>query len=222
MKKIRHYSTLGLLALLSSCAHSDDTGKQDVAYSAYSDLDDSGPGVGNFPIILSEEKAGGESYFVQEIETKKEDLVFRAKKIPAGLYILKENPSMPDSALAMALSELEGEQVFYFEIEEEMRKDLLKKYHADKYEKAVSYLSFEIQHDFRIYTESGDTIRPSFVLYERNFHLAPFERIIVDFNGLDAGEAFELVYDDQLFGKGEVTFSFPDEKFVENNLKELL
>ncbi|MBI3133512.1 MAG: hypothetical protein HYZ14_02445 [Bacteroidetes bacterium] len=176
----------------------------------------------NIPILFKEEMAGDQPCLVQQIEYQREDVIFRMKKIPTELYVQKELQHAPQDVIDSAVADLKGEQVFYFELEESERKDLLKKYHDADYEQAVSYLSFDILNDFQILTESGDTLVPNFTLYERNFHLAPFERVLIDFTGLQEGESFELVYRDNLFGKGELRFSFPDQKFIDANIKDIL
>lgn len=215
---------VGLL-LLVSCSSGTDNELSTNSNSTDSEFVENGEifrTYRNFPIVLQPEMVGDKECLVQQVEHRREDVIFRMKKVPTELYLNKEIPNATKSEFDSLLNELKGEQVFYFEIEDVQNQDLLKKYHAANYDGAVKYLSFDILNDLRICTQAGDTLKPNFALYERNFHLAPFERVLIDFSGLDQEAAFEFIYQDNLFGKGELRFSFPDQQFIDANTKDFL
>ncbi len=140
---------------------------------------------------------------------KVQDLMFKAKKIETVEYLLSKglSPSEIDLELENGLDE----NLFYFDIEEVNRQDVLKKYHTTDMNQAVSYLAFSISKDFLVLTDKGDTIKPNYTMYERNFHAAPFERVILNFSGLDRTQTFKLIYNDVLFNKGQMEFGFQNE-----------
>lgn len=223
MRKRSYYIAMLFFVLSCGSTQPENTNSQSVAFAdGESGTGETAALYNGTPIELIEESMGDKKCVVQQIQLQKEDLVFRMKKIPTELYVSKEMPGASSDVIDSAVADLNGEQVFYFELEETMRQDLLKKYHADHFDQAVSYLSFDISNDFMILTADGDTLTPSFTMYERNFHLAPYERVLIDFVGLDENEAFELVYRDHLFGKGEVRFQFPNQQFIDANLKDVL
>ena len=171
--------------------------------------------------VESEKKgsAGEEEIFsVQQIEQHRQDLVFRAKRIPKQLYLL--NQGLTGEELELAMADLKNEQLFYFEFEESQKQDLLKKYFEKDLDAAVSYLSFEIQHDFKLINSQGDTIPAAYTLYERNFHVAPFEKLIVGFSGDDETDRVKLIYTDHLFEKGTSEFSFASSSDIKNTTKQ--
>jgi len=151
---------------------------------------------------------------LQEIEQQKEDIYFRAKKINTKDYLVQKGLNNID--LEEALDELKGEQLFYIEFEEVQKRDLMKKYHAGNMDESVSYLAFTIDQDFILVNESLDSLSANYSLYERNFHVAPYERIILSFNNVKEEEALELIYSDKLFNKGKMHFYFPTKKDIIN------
>ena len=69
-------------------------------------------------------------------------------------------------------------------------------------------MSFSIEKDFKVVTESNDTIKCNGVLFERNFKVAPFKRLLLYFNNIDPNETIKLIYNDELFGNGIMEFEF--------------
>lgn len=165
-------------------------------------------------IVLTETEGASDTYIVPEIEQQKEDVVFRVKKIPTKLYLL--NQGVKESEVDSVLQTLTGEQLFYIEFEEEEQQDLMKKYFTDNMDLSVNYLSAQIARDFSIRTEKGKRVSTNYCIYERNFHTAPFERLLLNFSGINADEAFVLTYHDRLFGKGKMKFSFPAKSYIKN------
>lgn len=156
-----------------------------------------------------------QSFSIQCIEKDAGDLTFRMKKIPTELYL--QNQGLSEDELHEALQEVQGEQLFYFEIEEKQKQDVVKKYLEKDFDKNISYLSFDIYRDFALVNGQGDTIQASYSLYERTYHVAPFERVILTFDGVDGTDEFQLIYHDHLFGKGESNFNFAPEKKISQN-----
>lgn len=168
-------------------------------------------------IHLEEEGNQDQMYTIQEITKQNSDIKYRAKRIPTELYL--KNKGLNDLELAEALAEVEGEQLFYFEFEEQLKQDLIKKYLEENLDANIAYLSFDIFNDFKLVTAKGDTISSSYSIYEQSFHLAPYERLIVSFAGVDRNEEVKLLYNDQLFGKGKFDFAFASTTYLENNIK---
>ncbi len=177
---------------------------------------------GNYIIlenVKSENSFGEQKEFnVMKIEKAVGDITLRAQRIPTELYL--KNQGLSDSELTAALAELHEEQLFYFEFEEFENQDLMKKYFADNMDQKVSYMSFDIFQDFSLVNSKGDTITANYSLYERNFHVAPFERLIVSFSSVTEDENLKLIYNDELFGKGISEFSFPSTNYLQNNTKQ--
>lgn len=157
-------------------------------------------------------------YLVQKIENTIGDITFRAKRIPTELYL--KNQGVNAGEIELALSDLKDEQLFYFEFEEIQKQDLIKKYFKENTDQKISYLAFDIFNDFKAINESGDTINAEYSLYERNFHVAPFERVLLSFKGVTQNENLKLIYSDKLFGKGTSQFSFASSTYLQNNTKQ--
>jgi hypothetical protein len=168
-------------------------------------------------IHLAYEGDEEKKYAIQEITKERQDIRYRAKRIPTELYL--KNKGVTDEKLAEALKEVQGEQLFYFEFEEKMKQDLIKKYLSENLDANIAYLSFDIFNDFKLINEKGDTISSAYSLYERNFHVAPYERVLLSFNGINPDEEVRLIYQDNLFGKGKFDFVFASTSYLENNTK---
>ncbi len=168
-------------------------------------------------IELEKEGAPEQQFTVPIITKTKEDIHFRAKRIPTALYL--QNQGLEEEELTNALEETKTEQLFYFEFEETLKQDLVKKYLEENLDRNIAYLSFEVYNDFQLITSKGDTIEATYSLYERNFHVAPFERVLVSFTGVNQDEKVKLLYSDKLFKKGEMDFIFAPITYLENNIK---
>jgi hypothetical protein len=121
-----------------------------------------------------------------------------------------------------ALADVADEVLFYAEFEEIQKQDLMKKYHSKNLDQSVSYLAFDIENDFTIITSNGETLHPVYAQYERNFHVAPFERILLSFKGVNIEDEMTVAYTDKLFKKGEMIFTFPAKKYIVNNTTNAL
>lgn len=165
-------------------------------------------------ILFSQTRIGDEDFIIPEIEERRGDVVFRMKKIPTDLYLL--NQGVNKEELDSVLQVLKGEQLFYIEFEEGQRQDIMKKYFEGEMDAPVTYMSSQIKEDFTVKTQTGKELTTNYCLYERNFYSAPFERILINFSGIEKNETLTLTYNDNLFGKGEIEFSFPSNTYITN------
>ena len=78
------------------------------------------------------------------------------------------------------------------------------------YEDGVKYMSFGLDRDFYVVTSKKDTIQCSGVIYERNYKIAPFQKVLLLFSGIEPDDKIQLVYKDYLFRKGIMKFKFKD------------
>jgi len=160
------------------------------------------------------------TFSVQKIEETREDITYRAKRIDTETYLL--NKGVEGNELTEALKDLNNDQLFYIEFQETLKQDLIKKYFKGNKDKPVSYLAFDIQEDFKLVNSSGDTIKANYSMYERNYHVAPFERLLLNFSGISSGEALTILYKDKIFGKGDFIFEFPSDEFIITHTQNVL
>ncbi len=165
-------------------------------------------------IQLKEKDKNGD-YLIQEINQKRGDIFFKAKKINTKFYLA--NKGLTGAELKEALADLKNEQLYFIEFNEFQKQDLMKKYFNGNMDQSVSYMSFDINKDFQIINAENDTIESSYSIYERNYHVAPFERILVSFSNLLPDEELNLVYTDRLFKKGKMNFDFPSQNYIIKN-----
>ena len=139
------------------------------------------------------------------------DISYTATEVPLKYYILKNSVKNKNSNVDSIAASNNHERIIEFEFQHIDKVDLLEKKYTDKdYETSVKYLAFNIEKDFSIVTSSNDTIECSGALFERNFKVAPFKRALLYFNNIDPEDNIQLIYNDQLFGNGHLTFNFND------------
>jgi hypothetical protein len=139
------------------------------------------------------------------------DIGFTAIEVPIQYYILKdlgkENLILVDSLY----EENKRERIFEFTFQQDEEKDLLiRDFTGMHYTDAVKYMSFGLEKDFYVVTSKKDTITCSGVTYERNYKIAPYQRVLLFFSGIDSNDKIQLVYTDYLFRKGILKFKFKD------------
>ncbi|MFH6994553.1 hypothetical protein [Flavobacterium sp. FlaQc-48] len=154
------------------------------------------------------EKIGWKS---RQYTQKVEDIGFTATEVPIQYYLLKdlgtENLKTVDSLYEVN----KRERILEFTFQQEEEKDLLSKdFTGMEYTDAVKYMSFGLDKDFYVVTSKKDTIACSGVTYERNYKIAPYQKVILFFSGIDPNEKIQLVYTDFLFRKGTLKFKFKD------------
>ena len=134
---------------------------------------------------------------------------YTATEVPLQYYILKDNQDFEPKVVDSIFKLHEKERVLEIEFHHDEEQDLLQKQFTNlAYDEAVKYMAFKIQKDFKVVTNTNDTIICSGVLFERNFKVAPFKRALLYFGDIDPSEEIQLIYNDQLFGNGLMKFNF--------------
>ncbi|MFL9843555.1 hypothetical protein [Flavobacterium rhizosphaerae] len=140
-----------------------------------------------------------------------DDINFTATEVPVQYFLLQDLGPGEVSKVDSLYTLNKEERIIEFEFTHEEEKDLLSSdFTALSYEDGIKYLSFEINKDFYIVSSKNDTIACSGVLYERNFKVAPFQRVILFFSGVPEGDNIQLVYNDNLYRKGIIKFRFKE------------
>nr|WP_315257921.1 hypothetical protein [uncultured Flavobacterium sp.] len=190
---MRVFSTLIFILLLVSCTKESKSNQQD------SEIRDR---------YFNLEKVGWKSRSYTQVV---DDIGFTATEVPIQYYLLKdlgnENLKMVDSLY----EENKRERVIEFSFHQDEEKDLLgKDFTGMDYTAAVKYMSFGLDKDFYVVTSKKDTILCSGVNFERNYKIAPFQKVLLFFSGIDPNDKIQLIYNDYLFRKGTLKFKFKD------------
>lgn len=142
---------------------------------------------------------------------KVDDINFTATEVPIQYYLLKDQGNQDLFNIDSLYQKNKTERILEFTFEQEDEDDLLKdKFTSLSYEEGVKYMSFSLDKDFYVVTSKNDTIQCSGVSYERNFKVAPFQKVLLFFSGIDPKEKIQLIYNDKLFKKGILKFQFKD------------
>ena len=142
---------------------------------------------------------------------KVDDILFTATEVPIQYYLLKDQGNQNLFNIDSLYQQNKTERIIEFTFEQEDEDDLLKdKFTTLSYEEGVKYMSFSMNQDFLVVTSKKDTIPCSGVNYERNFKIAPYQKILLFFSGIDPNEKIQLIYNDKLFKKGILKFQFKD------------
>jgi hypothetical protein len=194
MKALSRYIFLSLFLVVISCKKNNQS----------TNLDDSKIRDRYFNL----EKIGWKSrMYTQKIE----DIGFTATEVPIQYYLLKDLGTVNLKMIDSLYEENKRERVLEFTFQQEEEKDLLSKdFTGMDYTSAVKYMSFGIDKDFYIVTSKKDTITCSGVTFERSYKIAPYQKILLYFSGIDPNEKIQLVYNDFLFRKGTLKFKFKD------------
>lgn len=136
---------------------------------------------------------------------------FTATEVPIQYYLLKEKGNTDLLSIDSIYEKNKRDRIIEFVFENDNQDDLLKdKYTNLDYQKAVEYMSFGIQNDFLVVTPKNDTIRCAGVLFERNFKVAPNNKVLLFFSNINPNDKIQLVYKDNLFKKGTLKFRFKE------------
>lgn len=140
-----------------------------------------------------------------------DDIGFTAIEVPIQYYLAKsqgiENLKHVDSLY----EENKRERVIEFIFQQDEEKDLLgADFTGLNYTDGVKYMSFGLDKDFYVVTSKKDTIQCSGVNFERNYKIAPFQKVLIFFSGIDPNDKIQLIYNDYLFKKGTLKFKFKD------------
>lgn len=163
------------------------------------------------PLSVKEFSYNGQQWNSIERTKHIDAIAYRAAEVPLQYYIQKQTGMFQGNKVDSIYQDLSRERVLVVEFQEDNGEDLLtSNFTSRDYDASVRYMAFGIQNDFQIITSSKDTIPCSGVLFERNFNVAPFKRLILHFGDINPEDKIELVYKDQLFGKGTLRFDFDD------------
>ncbi|WP_281635413.1 hypothetical protein [Flavobacterium marginilacus] len=154
------------------------------------------------------EKTGWKSrMYTQKIE----DIGFTATEVPIQYYLLKDLGTQDLKMVDSLYEENKRERIIEFVFQQDEEKDLLAKdFTGMDYTATVKYMSFGLDKDFYIVTSKKDTIACSGVTFERSYKIAPYQKVLLFFSGIDPNEKIQLVYNDFLFRKGTLKFKFKD------------
>lgn len=142
---------------------------------------------------------------------KVDNIKFTATEVPIQYYLLKEMGNTDLVKVDSVYEENKRERVIEFTFEGDKNADLLKEdFTKMDYQTSVKYMSFTIEKDFKAVVKGKDTITCSGVLFERNFKVAPFNKVLLFFSGIDPNDKIQLIYQDKLFQKGILKFNFTD------------
>jgi hypothetical protein len=140
-----------------------------------------------------------------------DDIGFTATEVPIQYYLLKDQGVENLEHVDSLYEENKTERVIEFVFQEDEEKDLLNKdFTGMDYTSAVKYMSFGLDKDFYVVTSKKDTIPCSGVNFERNYKIAPFQKVMLFFSGIDPNDKIQLIYNDFLFRKGILKFKFKD------------
>lgn len=141
-----------------------------------------------------------------------DDIDFTATEVPIEYYLLKDQGKSDLFNIDSIYNQNKFERIIEFTFSQEDEEDLLKEDFTNlSYEEGVKYMSFKMENDFYVVTSKNDTIKCSGVNYERNFKVAPFQKIMLFFSGIQPKDKIQLIYNDKLFGKGIVKFKFEEQ-----------
>lgn len=141
-----------------------------------------------------------------------DDIDFTATDVPIEYYLLKDQGKSDLFNIDSLYNQNKFERIIEFTFSQEDEEDLLKEDFTNlSYEEGVKYMSFKMENDFYVVTSKNDTIKCSGVNYERNFKVAPFQKIMLFFSGIQPKDKIQLIYNDKLFGKGIVKFKFEEQ-----------
>jgi len=155
----------------------------------------------------------------QIINKRQGELNYKARKLSTELFL--RNKGIKGKEKEEAIEELKNEQIFFFEFEEQTKKNILTTFFEDT-ETPIKYLSFKIINDFKLVNDKGDTLTAIYSNYENSSHIVPFERLIISFPKPNNDSDYTLIYKDKLFTNDIIKFSFPSDKEIQNNFNKIL
>ncbi|MDI5887644.1 hypothetical protein [Flavobacterium yafengii] len=154
------------------------------------------------------EKIGWKSrQYIQKVD----DIGFVATEVPIQYYLLKDKGKENLLVVDSLYEQNKRERIIEFTFQQDEEKDLLTKdFTGMDYTSAVKYMSFGLDRDFYVVTSKKDTISCSGVTFERSYKIAPYQKVLLFFSGIDPNDRIQLVYNDYLFRKGTLKFKFKD------------
>jgi len=162
---------------------------------------------------LNIENYSWNSFKVSEMRA---EITYSAIQLPIEYYVRKNIGVDKQNEIDSLVETMKTERVIIAEFNHLSQKDvLIDKYTHRSYEDAVKYIASPIYEDYKFVTSSQDTIPCNGVLFERNFNVAPFKRVLLYFNGVPPDDTGTLLYNDQLFGNGSFSFKL-NERPIKN------
>lgn len=142
---------------------------------------------------------------------KIDDMSFQSVLVPLQYYILKQNGKNRLEQVDSIYKTNQKERIIEFILQDDKGQDILdSKFTNQDYASSVEYISFKIDKDFYLIANNKDTIKCSGVLHERNYKIAPYTKIMLFFSDVDPDAKIQLIYNDVLFRKGIMKFTFTD------------
>jgi hypothetical protein len=192
MKELNKYYFILLIFVLFSCKKEDNTTDDSEIRDRYFNL----------------EKIGWKSRVYNQLV---DDINFTATEVPIQYYLLKDKGNEKLVLVDSLYEQNKTERVIEFTFHQDEEKDLLdKKFTGLSFDDTVKYMSFGLDRDFYVVTSKNDTIACSGVTYERNYKIAPYQKVLLFFSGIDPNDKIQLIYNDVLFRKGMLKFKFKD------------
>lgn len=192
MKGLNKYYFILLIFILFSCKKDDKATDDSEIRDRYFNL----------------EKIGWKSRVYNQYV---DDINFTATEVPIQYYLLKDKGNENLKLVDSLYEENKTERIIEFTFHQDEEKDLLKNnFTGMSYEDGVKYMSFGLDKDFYVVTSKNDTINCSGVTYERNYKIAPYQKVLLFFSGIDSNDKIQLIYNDILFRKGMLKFKFKD------------
>jgi hypothetical protein len=105
---------------------------------------------------------------------------------------------------------------FRLKIEAANHSEELLKYNlqsAEQYDDRVRYCSFNIANDLSLEADNASKVRCGLNHFERAFNAAPFITVMIAFPKTEIKNNVTVVFDDHLFNKGLIRFSWTAEAF---------
>lgn len=133
---------------------------------------------------------------------------YTASILPLTYYIRKTEKNISTKNLQSILEQNKHEKIIEFYFKNEENKNLLKSEFTQMDEKSMTeYIAFKIQEDFYLKTKKNQKIPCLGVHFERNFNVAPYQKLLLYFSNVPIEEEVQLVYSDQLFKNGILKFN---------------
>ncbi len=156
--------------------------------------------------LFNLEKVGWRSKSVTQTAS---GISYTATVVPIQYYILKQSGDANSQAVDSIYTSHKTERIIEMQFSHGSGDDLLKSKYTNKdYDQAVRYMSFHLEKDFVAITGKKDTIPCSGMVFERNFQLAPYKKVLLHFANIPEEETIQLLYHDQLFDNGTLKFEF--------------
>ncbi|MEY4573766.1 MAG: hypothetical protein RLZ10_3072 [Bacteroidota bacterium] len=153
----------------------------------------------------------------KESTLKKEQIVgsfvFSALYKPHEYIICMEerNENLADTTLKRKVAEIEEMEYYDLKIELTNGKNEILKYELEspqQYTNRVNYYAFGMQRDIKLVVDGKDSISCDLYHFERAYDVVPFVKIVIGFKKVDTYKEKTLVFNDNVFGAGDIKLRF--------------